>query len=65
MDAEGRRRMFGLVAVYDFAVAAACLLGFVVALVAGLGAASVLFLLAAVGWFFAGVAFRRRARRGS
>ena len=65
MDAEGRRRMFGLVAVYDFAVAAACLLGFVVALIAGLGVASVLFLVAAAGWFLAGVVFRRRSRRGS
>ena len=57
--------MFGLVAVYDFAVAAACLLGFVVALVADLGPASILFLVAAAGWFAAGVAFRRRSRRGS
>ena len=62
MDAAGRRRMYGLAAVYDYVIAAICAVAFVVALVVGVGAESVLFLLAALGWLAAGRWFARRSQ---
>ena len=61
MDAAGRRRLFRLLAIYDLAVAAACVVAFAVALVLGAGAISALFLVVAAGWLAAGRWFGRRA----
>ena len=61
MDAAGRRRLYRLLAIYDYGIAAACVVAFAVALVLGAGAISALFLVVAVGWLAAARWFARRS----
>jgi len=61
MDAAGRRRLYRLLALYDYVVAVACVVAFAVALILGAGAISALFLVVAAGWVAAGRFFARRA----
>ena len=50
-------------ALWDFAIAAVCVVGVVVAIIIGSGGALTGFAIAAVFWLVAGVAMRRLARR--
>jgi hypothetical protein len=57
-------RLWSISRAADLVLATLCALGFVVALVAGAGWASVVFLVAAAFWLAVGAWAGRRARRG-